>query len=181
MNPICPEFRQEKNYLRKLYLANPQVTLLLQHVPVMSLAAYASLEDRRWSQGPFSQLVIKFPKTSDQEVTTDIIKYEKYYRKMEAISCVNVEAEHQVKSKMNLCFISSACRGWQSGLWSICQTWDGWREFNSSLQRSVSLLLNKDLSWMLWFQSQSMGNHSFYRPTQLAGALSLKAADSNLT
>lgn len=49
---------------------------------------------------------------SDQEVTIDIIKYEKYYRKIEVISFVNVEAEHQVKSKMNLCFISSACRGY---------------------------------------------------------------------
>lgn len=61
---------------------------------------------------PFSQLVNTFPKMSDQEVTTDIIKYEKYYRKMEVISFVNVEAEHQVKSKMNLRFISSACRGY---------------------------------------------------------------------
>lgn len=47
MNPICPEFREEKQYLRKLYLANPQVTSALLHVPVMSLEAYARLEHRR--------------------------------------------------------------------------------------------------------------------------------------
>lgn len=56
---------------------------------------------------------------SDQEVTTDITKYEKYYIKMEVISFVNVEAEHQVKSKMNLRFISSAHREYPLAEWAL--------------------------------------------------------------
>lgn len=36
MNPVCPEFRQEKKDNGKLSVANPQVTSVLLHVPVMS-------------------------------------------------------------------------------------------------------------------------------------------------
>lgn len=74
---------------------------------------------------------------SDQEVTTDIIKYEKYYRKMEVISFVNVEAEHQVKSKMNL-NISSAHRGYLLAEWALIHLPDlGWMKRVQQLPAKV--------------------------------------------
>lgn len=57
MNPVFPEFRQERKDLGKLSLANPQVTSVLLHVPVMSwqllqawkMEGEAKVPSHRWS------------------------------------------------------------------------------------------------------------------------------------